>query len=86
MAIVATCQEEEPDIWENDAASDIWSLGMTLFEVLTMIPVWINETCLLKIKQRKPQARPGVMGTDNRNPHKIMGLQKKFSKSVRKYF
>ena len=31
MAIVATSQEEEPDIWENNAASDIWSLGMTLF-------------------------------------------------------
>ena len=51
-----------------------------------MIPVWINETCLLKIKLRKPQARPGVLGTDNRSPQKIMALQKKFSKNVRKYF
>lgn len=85
MAIVATSQEEEPDIWENNSASDIWSLGMTLFEILTMVPVWINESCVLKLKVKKPIARQGVLGTDNRSPHKIMALQKKFSKNIRKY-
>ena len=38
------------------------------------------------MKFRKPQGRPGVLGTEDRNPHKIMALQKKFTKNIRKYF
>ena len=82
QAVIAQSNEQEPDIWEQKSSSDIWSLGITLYQILTMIPIWINDVCAYKLKTKKQVVRSGLLGTEDRKLQKIAEKQKKMEKHI----
>ena len=35
------------DIWSSASSPDIWSLGLTIFEIMTLVPIWCCNKCLV---------------------------------------
>jgi hypothetical protein len=59
------------------------SLGLAIFEILTLIPLWMTSKCQII---GKPQTlRAGFLSTDNRNLQKILEKQYKFSRVVKRH-
>lgn len=46
------------------------SLGVTLFEILTIIPVWIPQKCMIHGKANPP--RQGILAVGERDLKKLL--------------
>jgi serine/threonine protein kinase len=56
--------EGEEDIWKDKGSPDIWSLGLTFFDIITLIPIWISNKCSLI--QKPAILRRGILFTPDR--------------------
>jgi hypothetical protein len=59
----------------NGSKSDIWSLAITIFEIITIVPVWITQKCLIHGKPYSP--RSGMLAFADRDLKKVIGRQQK---------
>jgi hypothetical protein len=57
-------------------------MGLTILEVLTMIPIWLHEKCLHKLKSGKPVVREGLLAVPNRDINKLLKKQTKLEKQI----
>lgn len=57
------------------SAPDIWSLGVTIFEIISIIPVWIVQKCVIHGKSMP--ARSGLLAVNNRDIKKMLKREEK---------
>lgn len=47
-----------------------------------MIPIWLHEKCLHKLKSGKPVVREGLLAVPNRDINKLLKKQTKLEKQI----
>lgn len=57
------------------SAPDVWSLGIVLFEIVTLVPVWIVQKCVIYGKNMP--ARSGILAVANRDIKKMLKREEK---------
>ncbi len=38
---------KEHDLFEFGNKTDVWSMGLMVLEIITLIPVWIGQKCMV---------------------------------------
>jgi hypothetical protein len=66
----AVSLNEECDLMTFGSAPDIWSIGVCIFEIISIIPVWIVQKCIVHGKTFP--ARSGLLAVGNRDLKKML--------------
>ena len=62
---------------------DVWSLGATILEIITCIPLWMSYKSKVLIKG-KNLIKYGIFGVNGRDANKILNIQKDLGKKLNK--
>ena len=62
---------------------DVWSLGATILEIITCIPLWMSYKTKVLIKG-KNLIKYGIFGVNGRDANKILNIQKDLGKKLNK--
>lgn len=71
---------KEEDFWQQKGSPDIWSLGLTIFEIITLIPLWIGSKC--SITTHPSVVRQGLLYTPGRDLKKLQEKQLHLQKMI----
>jgi hypothetical protein len=69
-------------VWGAKGSADIWSLGLTFFELITLVPVWVTAKCSLI--HRPAIVRNGVLAAPNRDLQLLHKKQHSVQKTIRR--
>jgi hypothetical protein len=69
-------------VWGEKGSADIWSLGLTFFEMATMIPIWVNAKCSLI--HRPAIVRSGVLSAPGRDLQLLQKKQVSVQKTIKR--
>lgn len=61
---------------------DVWGLGCIILEILTAVPLWVTNKCMIALGTGK-MSQGGLFATKDRSFDKIIEKQKKFIKNMR---
>jgi hypothetical protein len=73
---------EDVELWGEKGSADIWSLGLTIFEMITLIPVWVTGKCVLV--HRPAIVRSGVLAVPARDMQLLLKKQGSVQKTIKR--
>ena len=67
---------ENQKIWESSSSPDIWSLGLVIYEIMTLAPLWCYSKCNILTRLNEfptiwNHEKSGLIGVQGRNLKKI---------------
>jgi serine/threonine protein kinase len=68
------------DIWKGESSPDIWSLGLVIYEMMTLVPIWSTAKCSVSCKSSECSTIPnvdkaGLLGMPGRDLKKLQSRQ-----------